>query len=301
MTIDPTLDVVALELGDDRVELVEGEGFVNTSLDLGWPDIREISSTLPQVDGTVDHTSRFGARAITVGVGVVDALDANGVRTATWKQALSGLARFLHPESRPTLHVRLDGVDYWITVVPATAAAPFEFPHHARAQIALRAPDPYLRTTTKSVAAAGYQAGTAGRTYPWTTPRTYPVSNGVSGSFVAGNDGNAPVWPVVTLWGPMVAAGFTLENSTTGQEFKMLPVTVEEAHRLVIDMRNRTVRYDGDPELPRFSLVDFTNSDWLVLHPGDNELQFITDAGGLAAMISVEWSDPYLWPGGLEP
>lgn len=294
-------DTVAIELAGSRLDFVEENGFVNTSVDLGWPEAREVAAAVQQVDGTVDATSRYGARAVTVNLGVVD------TDGQTWNQALARLGLFMHVSLRPTLVFTVDAVEYRMTVVPVTGSAPFEFPTHTRAQLAFRAPDPYLHGATQTVLTAGAQAGTNGRTYPWEPPRIYPITNAIGGEVEAFNAGNAPVWPVVTIWGPLTAAGFSLTNTATGETFKMLGTTgsgtlnLEVGQRLVIDMRERTVRVNGDRDSPRFSFIDFTSSSWLHLHPGENLLRFVTDTGGLEATVAIEWSDPYLWPGGLTP
>lgn len=302
--IESTRDVVALEIssrysptGARRIEFVEERGLICTSLDLGWPEIREVSSNALGVDGSVDQTARFGPRGITVGLAAVNSDD--GPRK--WNDALAELGLYLHPEARPTLHLRQNWVDYRIEVVPAQSSAPFEFPNHARAQIALRAPDPYLKTPPRSATSAPFAAGTTGRTYPWTTPRTYPPSDASTGQFTVTNSGNAPVWPLVSFWGPVNNAVLRLENESVGSAFVTLPLTVEAGHRLDVDMRARTVRLDGDPDTPRFSLVDFAVSEWLHLHAGENVLRFVPGSGAAGAMVDVQWSDPYLWPGEPEP
>jgi hypothetical protein len=287
----PRPDVVELELDDEVLVFDEPNGLVNTALDLGWPTIRPVVADRPLADGTVDTTERFGARAVSLNIAALDTTE------RTWKQNLRRLGRFVAAKKRPTLHLRLDDVDYRIGLAPDQASAPFEHPFHALAQVAFRAPDPYLRSDSKSVSALPFKAGTAGRTYPLLHPRVYPESDSRTGEVQAVNDGTVDVWPLVSVWGPLVTS-FTLENITTGELFSMASTTVDAGHRLEVDMLNRTVYYDGNPELPRFSLINFVSSSWIHLQPGVNLLRFATGATS-DAVVDVTWSDAYLWPGGI--
>jgi Phage tail protein len=289
-------DVVELELGGTTLQLTEAEGLVNNQLDLGWPTLRPVVADRPQVDGTVDTTDRFGARAISLVVTAVDTYGPAGTIARTWKQNLARLTKLLGAAKRPTLHIRVDGLDYRIGLAPDQVGAPFVNPNHNVAQLAFRAPDPYLRGRGKSVTGYPFRAGTTGRTYPLTFPRTYPDSGAVSGDFDVMNEGDVDVWPIVNIWGPL-ATSFTLENVTTGQIFSMTSTTVDVNNRLEVDMHNRTVRINGDPRFPRFSLVNFVASSWIRLVPGTNRLRFLTGATS-DAFMSVDFAAPYLMPGG---
>lgn len=289
----PTPDSVRLSLAGDTVALDDtAAGFVATSIDLGWPAVRVVTNDRAQVDGALDTTARFGARGVTIALAAIDS------DLGTWKAALARLSRFLAAGSRPTLSLVIDGVTYTMTLAPDVAAAPFEFPNHARAQLAFRAPDPFLYSAAHEELSLAAKPSTLGRVYPWTVPRIYPVSDAVSGFFEIDNAGAVDTWPTVEILGPMIGAAFTLENTTTGDRFAMTTSTIDDGHRLVIDMLERTVRYDADPTLPRFSLIDFTTSRWVRLVPGVNVLRFATDVA-TTALATVRWSDPFLWPGGL--
>jgi hypothetical protein len=291
--VPPDPDTASLELDGEVLSLDDfvSAGLICTSIDLGWPAVRVVSQARGQVDGAIDTTSQFGARPVTIALAAVDTDE------RSWKAALAGLTRFLSAGSRPTLVLHIDGVDYRMVLAPDIASAPFEFPHHARAQIAFRAPDPFLYGPAQFVSSGSFVAGVAGRTYPWTTPRVYPVTDAVSGQVLAVNGGSSTVWPIVNVWGPL-ATSFTLTNDTTGETFSISTVTVDAGHRLEVDMRERTVRIDGSAEASRFSLVNFATSSWVHLAPGDNLVRFSTGTAS-DAVASIEWSDPHLLPGGL--
>jgi Phage tail protein len=286
------MDTATLELAGETLLLDDLEGgYVCTSIDLGWPDTRAVSASRPQVDGTIDTTERFGARAVSVTLAALDA------ESATWKAALARLARFLHAAARPDLVLNLDGVDYRIGLAPDRAGAVFASPAHANVQLQFRAPDPFCYGAAETISTVASKTGVLGRTYPWTPPRSYPISDEIPGIVEAINDGTAPAWPIVRIWGPMTS-GFTLENQTTGEIFSLATTTIESGHSLVINMRERTVRYDDNPQLSRFQLVNFTTSSWIRLVPGSNLIRFATTAPSVALAV-IEWADPYLWPGGL--
>jgi hypothetical protein len=287
-------DTVALELGDDVLVLdAIDAGYQCTALNLGWPEIRPVVAPRPRADGTLDTTEHFGARAVTLDVAI---LESDG---RSWKQALARLGQFLRADRRPTLRLTVDGDDYRMTVAPDLAAAPFDRPHHANVQLAFRAPDPFLYTAGHVVSTTSHRPPTNGRVYPWTPPRQYPVSDAVAGIVEILNAGTATAWPTVDVWGPL-STSFILENQTTGETFSMGATTVEGDHRLEIDMHERTVRYDGNPELPRFSFVNFADSTWLRLVPGVNVIRFST-SHPYTGLASIHWADPFLWPGGITP
>jgi Phage tail protein len=289
------VDTATLELNGDALLLDDLDGgYVCTSIDLGWPEPRVVSAGRPLVDGTIDTTERFGARAVSLTLAALD------TEAQTWKTTLARLARFLHASARPDLVLNLDGVDYRLGLAPDTAGAVFNAPAHSNVQLQFRAADPFCYGAPTSVSTVASTPGTLGRTYPWTPPRVYPVTDEIPGIVDAVNAGTAPAWPIVTIWGPMTSAGFTLENQTTGDVFSLAATTIESGHSIIIDMRERTVRYDGNPELSRFQLVNFTTSTWLRLMPGTNLIRFATTSPSVALAV-IEWADPYLWPGGIAP
>jgi hypothetical protein len=284
-------DTVTLELGGTSLLLDDpANGLQCTQVDLGWPDVRTVAEVRPLVDGTIDSTQRFGARAVSLAVA---ALDSNA---GTWKQALARLAQFLGAAARPTLVLNLGGVNYRMGLAPDQSAAPFENPHHARVQLAFRTPDPYLYTDMHTAEVRASSTPGVGRTYPLIPPRTYPTSNSFPGLVTIDNQGIAITWPTVRVIGPLTNSAFSITNQTTGQTFSLSAMTIPAGTYLEIDMRERTVRLNGDPNLSRFSSVNFTTSQWVGLIPGANDVRFQPVTGDV--VILVDWADPYLWPGG---
>jgi hypothetical protein len=295
--IEPVVfgDTVALELAEGLLVLDLENGMICEQVNLGWPEIRTVSTARSRADGTIDQTEHFGARAVSINLTAVNEQD------ITWKHALATLARMIAVRERPTLVLTIGGIVYRMGLAPDQASAPFEFGDHAKVQLTFRAPDPFLYTAAQVVAAGPYEVSSTGRTYSTVYPpgRVFPASTAVSGLLAVTNRGAVDVWPVIRVRGPL-ATSFRIEDMTTGEAFAMTSITIDDGHFLEVNMLTRTVRIDGDPNLPRFSDIDFTASTWLRAQPGDNLYRFVTGAAAAGAVAEIEWADPFLWPDDTE-
>jgi hypothetical protein len=288
-------DTVALELDGGLLVLDLENGMICERVNLGWPDIRTVSTARPRADGTIDQTEHYGARAVSIDLTAVNE------QALTWKHALAVLARMIAVRERPTLVLTVGGIAYRMGLAPDQASAPFEFGDHAKVQLTFRAPDPFLYTPLQVVATGPYEVSSTGRTYSTVYPpgRVFPVSTAVSGLLPVTNGGAVDVWPLLRVRGPL-ATSFRIEDMATGEAFAMTSITIDAGQFLEVNMLTRTVRINGDPNLPRFSLIDFTASTWLRAQPGENTFRFVTGAAAPGAIAEIEWADPFLWPDDTE-
>ncbi len=103
---------------------------------------------------------------------------------------------------------------------------------------------------------------------------TYPIHFGASsgGSVVATNPGNAPAFPVVTLYGPMMNP--VIANDATGEAIR-LNLALVAGDVLTINMRRRLI-VQGSNTNRMGSLVQGSKF-WAVL-PGNNNLRVGADS-----------------------
>jgi phage-related protein len=128
----------------------------------------------------------------------------------------------------------------------------------------LTIPDPYWYALTPSIITLG-STSNAGKTYPYTYPRTYGSITGGEG--VITNIGNATAYPVITVVG--TCDTITVANKTTGESMSVA-VSLAESDILVIDCtpNNRGIYLNGVPRM------DLKNGDWISCLPGDNNITF---------------------------
>jgi len=109
-------------------------------------------------------------------------------------------------------------------------------------------------------------------------PFDFPLDFFPGERFTVENEGDLPVWPVVTIEGPVVGPFIT--NVTSGQTFRLRDsVSLVVGQSVVIDMDARTVlRDDGENLMPGRA----ADAEMWALEPGDNVLE-----AGFASAASV--------------
>lgn len=101
------------------------------------------------------------------------------------------------------------------------------------------------------------------------------------------NEGQEETEPIFVIHGP--GTGFTVTNSTTGQEFT-LSSTLIEGEYITIDSRAGTVIQDGIT-----NIYDEFDGDFIKLEPGDNQFQFVVASGiDLTTILSLSYRHAYL-------
>lgn len=130
------------------------------------------------------------------------------------------------------------------------------------------------------------------RIYSTTFQQT--VIDAVTGSATVTNNGNAPTWPYLVIRGPITNA--YAMNYTGGQKIQ-LAATLNAAATLTLDTINRTALLDDSTinyHDSFYSAVDFFNTDWWQILPGDNDIRLGATSYGTGASLTVQWRDAWL-------
>lgn len=270
-----------LELGATTLDLSDpANGVFVQSWDLGYAVTRAVVENRTGASGTRDQTALHAGSVVT--------LQGKFLATAglTRREILDSLRTFCRPADRPYLYIA-EGAEAERRVLlrPDTGSAPFAHPP-GKIDFAMSwvAPDGVLEAATESeVTVAATPDIEAGRTYDLTFPRQYPAGSPVGVETIT-NDGTADAWPVVTISGPCV--GPQIENQTTGKQMLFPGLTLLSSETLELDMRERTALLGGGQS--RLSFLDFGESEWWALIPGDNDIRYFPelDNGGSDAVVA---------------
>lgn len=104
------------------------------------------------------------------------------------------------------------------------------------------------------------------------------------------NAGNADTWPLVSVRGP--GTNPTVVNYSTGQAIRLVYTIPTASDFVVFDAFNRTVKLNNTASV--YSGIDFINSDWWALAPGDNEIRLYFDSFSTGASLTVEHRSAWL-------
>jgi hypothetical protein len=112
--------------------------------------------------------------------------------------------------------------------------------------------------------------------------------SGIAAEMTVANNGSATSWPILQLTGP--GTNPTIRNYTTGQQIAF-GVTLGSTDTLLIDTFNRTILLNGQPA---YQTLDFANTDWWGLAPGDNRLLLSFSDFNAGANMSIQWRDAWI-------
>lgn len=275
--------------GIDALVLAEVGGLDVASIDWGWPSPRDVVEPRPSAHGTIDSTSLFGARVITVQFWL-DSCPAVSRRA---------LQRFLDPGRRSYMYFRESADDPELRVLVRGSAWSEQVPASVlvsgqRSVVAQWvAPDGILEAAeaTETTVPATATAGTAGFTVPITTPLVFPDSVPI-GSATIVNGGTVDSYPVIRVYGP--CADPVVENQTVGRELAFDGLTVNAGEYVELDTRARTVLYLSDPGDSRYADLDFATSSWWSLAPGENAVRLAPASFSEPSQMVVTHRDAYL-------
>ena len=268
-----------------------GQGFRVASLDLGYPAVRADVTDAPVRPGTIDTTSLFGARAVTI-AGTILA-SASGSRSAS----LALLAPFMDPAARPVLTYQTeDDVEARSLVLRAdTVTAPFDSPTVTTWTASWVAPGGLAQGIVEHSAVCGPSfLITAGRPYDLTFDRHYPASLPASSVSVV-PDGDYPTPPVFTINGPATGAQITVTDADGSSATITLQssYTVAAGHYVVIDCGARTIVDDQGANVYGDALESFAT--WPTLTPGEvNVISFFATGTAGATSLEITWYDRWL-------
>lgn len=261
-----------------RLDLTCVEGFVVTSFEIGWPEVRTVMNPRALSDGMIDTTRYLGARAVTVGL----RLDQTKLAT---QDLLDRVTPFLSPRSRPTLVWTVqdsygcngpapssfdDGVRS-LMVRGESMPLVIDAPKYTSVVCQWVAQESYTSALTERCAVAIITGtGEDGRVYDLDFDRDYPFSP-VYGVTYFDTLGNAPMDWSGTLTSEVTAPEIQI-NSTW---IRFPTLTLLAGQTVVIDTRERTILRNNDPNDSVYALSNFDEWDWedLRLVPGQNQMR----------------------------
>lgn len=275
--------------GLDPFELTDDNGFTVASINLGFPVVRTVSAARPDADGEDESTQFFGARAVSLS-GFAYSTDTVGRQAV-----LDRLAAFQRPGVDVYLYFTFEDAERRMRLRASQLGATISRPVFAPVQVSWRAPDGIQEAVDETVETAGASADVeAGRDYDLVYPRVYPASTPV-GTFTVTNEGTVNVSPVLRLYGPCTNP--RIENQTTGQALEFTAnggVTLASGEYVEVDVKERTVRLNGDATQSRYNRLDVSSSEWWQLVPGDNDLRYYPETFTSPASAEVRFRSAWL-------
>ncbi|MCT1575703.1 phage tail family protein [Oceanobacillus kimchii] len=160
---------------------------------------------------------------------------------------------------------------------------------YQRFMIVWKCPDPYWRDPQEVSRALRSYRG------KFILPTTFPFELGISGDSTTlynGGDVDAPV--TIDIQGPVTRP--RVINKTTGK-FVILNRSLSEdevLHMNTNDQNKRVEIYRGAKTIEKAIGYLDHDSDFWKLEPGDNEIQYIADAGNANAIVAIAWHNHYL-------
>lgn len=287
-----------LVLGAQSIDLEDvSAGYVCTSLDIGSPEVRDVTNNRPDANGIDDRTQFYGSRPVTADI-VVAAPDARIDEVA------SAFAPFMVPNVRPELHYVLDrgtnpervlvlrAADYgWRVQGPITREVHLQWV--AADPIAY---DPAVRTATSWAGSSG----ASGRVYNLTFPRAYPVGTTPPMNAQVRTNGDVSVRPVLRIYGPIVQPRVQLADPQNNRQWFALrnTTTIDANHFIDIDMGARTAYWDGDRTRSAMREINWWYpTTWFLLAPAvQYTMTLFADGGGSgqATQAVLSWRDGFV-------
>jgi len=271
-------------------------GWFCASLDLGFPDVREVIQNRPDTDGTIDRTALMGARVISA---EIHAVAGAGARI---DDVADNFAPFMVPSARPVLHYILDRAGAAERTLTVRAMGyQWAVAGTAERQIMLqwKAADPIARDPTVQTATA--YAGTAagnGRTYPLVYNRTYPTGGGSPTTATISSAGDLPVRPLLRIYGPVTGPAVTF-TPTAGPVSKVAFVPsyrLDQGHYVQVDTVSKTALLDGIAGQSALAWLDWYNTAWPILPtlPATTTMAMTGSSTSGVTQAQATWQDGYL-------
>lgn len=247
----------------------------------GAPPVSHRLEDLPNRPGSVLWATRHQSRRIVVPIYFAGADTAVRAALRTWAYKLDA--------TRGIGKIRVYTLDGLVREIPAVYAGGMELVEdNAWSQLAaveFVCPDPYW----SDIGDASASATTTTTTTTWFPffPLRF-VENSANLTVTATNAGDVPVWPRITLTGPMGSA--TIVNATTGQALT-LSQGLAAGQSAVLDARQdyRTVTGpSGENWYPYFG------GTWWQLVKGPNVINITAGGTGLASGVALSWRAKWL-------
>lgn len=279
--------------GLDAFSLDGDEGFLASTLDLGFPAVRSSRRPRTDVEGEIDTTRLFGARAVSITGTITPRPDG----TLNRQEVEDRFLAFLRPDRSSYLVYRLetDGEERRLLVRPDQFGAPISHPGSVKVAVGFRAPDGVQESAELEGAAVdAVIADPPGISFPLSFPISWPAST-AAGTVVVTNRGNVRAWPRLRLYGP--ATNPRIENVTVGAALEFTAgggLELAAGDYLEVDTRERTIRLNGSAVQSRHNRLDFDASEWWPLDPGDNLLRYYPEIFDVGALAEIDFRSAFL-------
>lgn len=125
-------------------------------------------------------------------------------------------------------------------------------------------------------------------------PLEYPFSFGdasAGGSAACTNAGDAPAFPVVKIYGPIVSPA--LRNVTTGEALSLPGLVLAAGDFAEVDMRAETILYNGSPDFSLIGKLDPLTSDFFALVEGLNSIVLSGSGSTAATKATILFRDTF--------
>lgn len=261
-------------------------GIACESLDIAFPNVREVVTDRPGSHGTIDETRYFGARSVALKLNVF-AGDYGSRR-----QILDKLAPFCDPGRRSTLRYEdpTGGGTRTLEVRAGDASAPLTNPTLTTMAVSWIAPSGTIESDAARILTIFPLSAAPGLTFPVTFPVTFPTYTAGPGAAV--NLGSINAHWSAQIYGPFTSPALVNRNSEQGLYLPGL--TVASGDYLYLDSETRTVNINGVESATRYGYLDFAASTWWTLGPGVTMVEFSADTYALPAQAVMTWHDAHL-------
>jgi len=268
-------------------------GIAIAQKDLGAPQVREVTYNHASSDGVDDVTQFFGQRVVSL-TGQCFTMPGRS-RTQAWFL----LQPFLDPQGRFKLWYAMDDdvpqhelrnlrISQWQKM--ASSPTSFAF------QVQWKADPEAHDCEQQSVTMTSLFTPALGRLYNRNYNLFYPTPVAMPGSGVAYTDGTYKTWPIYRFFGPCTNPVAQLRLVPNGPIVGQIKVLIQlfAGDMLEIDSQARTVMLGGATGSNRYNTLDFVNTIWTPMGPGNNYFRFTADAAAAPASMTVLWNDAYL-------
>lgn len=143
---------------------------------------------------------------------------------------------------------------------------------------------PFLLGNTEQVEEVVIGAG-GGGAIPMAVP--FSLGNGATGGTVITNDGNAPAYPTIRIYGAIQNP--TLVNQTTGKTLSITYTLSSSTDYIDIDIYRRTAKNQAGASIKRY-----VTGDWWTLAVGANTIKLTGSSESPSHKAEITYRDSYL-------
>jgi hypothetical protein len=259
-------------------------GWIEEITGLDGPEVRESSELFVEGDGGIHSDFYYGRRPVTLS-GLIDASVFGVERNRK-------ITRLLEAANA----MRQDAVLSW------TASGGLPVQIRVRRQNSPRITGGRLKNFQISLVAAdpriygeaiqiGQVAAGASSSAGFASPLLSPLSSGASpvGQVIVQNLGSVGTPPIISIYGP--CNNPVVKNQTTGEQLSFTYNLAATEH-LDIDTQQRTILLNGTTN--RYSALNFADSAWWELAPGNNDIRFSVASFASPASLVILWNHAWL-------